>query len=375
MINSIKKLIKRYTPTFSTTVGVYQYSNINNPLLTDYLTNNSVTCQVASNIMTNFVMGYGVDGYNHIKINDKQTLFNFISDLSKSLTNYRGAFIHRNLNAGGETTTLRIIPFASCRIGKKDDANYNGKIAVKQDWEDDSEKMQLFDVWNEKKNVINSQFKEQGEKYKGQILYINFDEHLIYPFPRLTPVINDAYAEIQAGVYKKAIMDNGFLSKYWVITPPFADNLVDGIEMSGKQLRNDFINKFEGLLGVENAGKIMHSEFEFDSIEDLEKNIVIKELKQNVDDQAFAGTEASARANILMTFGVPKILVSANDNNIFGNSGELIKQAKLYYQQATERDRREVELILTKIFKMFNKKELQIDFKIKPLIKGNEIIS
>jgi len=367
--SSVKEIVKRFTPTFVKQVGVYQYTDDLNPLLTNYLTRNSVTCHTASNLMTQFVSGYGIKEFNDIKVNDKQTLYNLITDIARSIVDNRGVYIHRNLNLNGKTTTLKVIPFDTARVGKKDDNNYNAKILVKKDWEDRKEKPQVFDVWNDDKKVIQAQFDAQGEGYKGQVLFINFDSHLIYPLPRLMPVINDAYTEIQAGEYKKSLMDNGFLSKFWVTTPPFTDSLVNGVETPAEQLRKNFVDDFEKLLGVKNAGKILHTEAEFDGVDDLDKNIVIKEIKQNVDDKAFSHTEESAKSNIIMAYNnAPKILVTNVETGVFGNSGELIKQAKLFYQESTERERMELENILTFIFSKWHQPEYRIKMEIDTLI-------
>jgi hypothetical protein len=60
----------------------------------------------------------------------------------------------------------------------------------------------------------------------------------------------------------------------------------------------------------------------------LAEHILIQNIDTNIDDTLFQSTEESSARNIRKAFGVPSILLEDSDNSIFGNSGELLTQAK-----------------------------------------------
>ena len=85
------------------------------------------------------------------KVNKKETLFDFAEQLAQNIVDYKGAFIHINYNANFDFSDFKVLPFGSCRVGKKDDKNYNGKILIKENWLNDKEKPNVIDVFNPNK--------------------------------------------------------------------------------------------------------------------------------------------------------------------------------------------------------------------------------
>jgi hypothetical protein len=76
----------------------------------------------------------------------------------------------------------------------------------------------------------------------------------------------------------------------------------------------------------ENSSGVLLLEANLES-DNLAEHILIQNIDTNIDDTLFSTEESSAR-NIRKAFGVPSILLEDSDNSIFGNSGELLTQAK-----------------------------------------------
>lgn len=327
------------------------FSNgINNdyPEKIERLINNSVTAKQSSGTMTSFLTGKGFgETNNKIKVDGEKTLFSFLSSGGKSIARQRGIFIHVNYDQNFEFTSLKVLPFSHCRIGKKDDNSYNGKILVCSDWSDEklAKKAESIDVYNRKEKVIQAQFDANGEDYKGQILFVNLDEETDYPYATIDAVQNDCDSESQASIYKNRSLRKGFFGKTLVVTRPMI-----GVEKTDANMekwtaqdseRKQFQKTIKNFIGAENSDGVLHLEMEFDEDENLDKAILFKNIEANIDDKLFQFTEDSVANNICFAFNnIPKILVRNTEaGSIFGSNGTAIFEAKLFYQDQTTIER------------------------------------
>jgi hypothetical protein len=90
--------------------------------------------------------------------------------------------------------------------------------------------------------------------------------------------------------------------------------------------RQEFESTIQDLKGSENSSVLLlEANLESDN---LAEHILIQNIDTNIDDTLFQSTEESSARNIRKAFGVPSILLEDSDNSIFGNSGELLTQAK-----------------------------------------------
>jgi hypothetical protein len=232
---------KRFTP-WSKSADVYANDTDNAyPERMDRLINNSVTAKSAAAIMVQYLIGKGYGPENDgILINkDKnQKLIDFATDMADDLVKQRGVFIHVNWNALYRISDFSVIPFEWCRIGKTDSNDYAGKIAVCKEWlKPKKTDIQLIDVYNPRKKVIDAQVEKAGgwEHYKGQVLYINMDPKLLYPLSRIDSVAEDCDSEAQASVYKNRLLRKGFFGNTLVVTRPLVG---DGLETGSKAFQD-----------------------------------------------------------------------------------------------------------------------------------------
>lgn len=339
---------KRLTP-WNKSADVYANDTDNAyPERMDRLINNSVTAKSAATIMVQYLIGkgYGTDVDNLI-INKEQSLklIDFADDLADDLVKQRGVFIHVNWNALYQISDFSVIPFEWCRIGKTDSNDYSGKIAVCKEWlKPKKADIQLIDVFNPRKKVIDAQVEKAGgwEHYKGQILFVNMDTKLLYPLSRIDSVAEDCDSEAQASIYKNRLLRKGFFGNTLVVTRPLVG---DGLEPGSTALldaeseRERFQQAIKDSLGAQNTGGVLCLEMDFAG-EKLEDAILIKQIESKIDDKLFNYTETSVRENILVAFNnLPAGLIKTNEASLFGNSGEAIREMKRTYWENTTKER------------------------------------
>lgn len=339
---------KRLTP-WNKSADVYANDTDNAyPERMDRLINNSVTAKSAATIMVQYLIGkgYGTD-VNTLIINKEQNLklIDFADDVADDLVKQRGVFIHVNWNALYQISDFSVIPFEWCRIGKTDSNDYSGKIAVCKEWlKPKKADIQLIDVFNPRKKVIDAQVEKAGgwEHYKGQILFVNMDTKLLYPLSRIDAVAEDCDSEAQASVYKNRLLRKGFFGNTLVVTRPLVG---DGLEPGSTALldaeseRERFQQAIKDSLGAQNTGGVLCLEMDFAG-EKLEDAILIKQIESKIDDKLFNYTETSVRENILVAFNnLPAGLIKTNEASLFGNSGEAIREMKRTYWENTTKER------------------------------------
>jgi hypothetical protein len=337
------------------------------PERVDRLINNSVTSKMALSILTQYLIGKGFGASDDIIINSdtKQKLYDLALDIDDSLAEFRGVAIHFSYNLNYKPVNPKVIPFENVRIGKKDSKKYNGKILVSDEWaEPKVDNIKIVDVFNNKESVVISQIKQAGDiqKYKGQILYINYDKNYYYPLSRIDSVMNDCDSEAQASVYKNQLLRKGFFGKTLVVTRPLTDNTIpeylingSGERIPNREYRNmldeaDTTKKtIETFLGAENAGGAMLMEMDWAG-DNLDDAIKIQQIESKLDDKMFSYTEESVSKNILMSFeNLPIALVKSPDSAMFGNSGEALKEAKNTYWENTTKERNKFVTILNEV--------------------------
>lgn len=368
--------------TFDKKIGVIKNgANNEYPDKMERFINNSVTAKSAANIMAIYIAGQGFLGNNTKKVSKGVDLKLFTNKISKSIAKHHGVFIHVMYNANGEKETFDVLPYSHCRLGKKDDTKYNGKIAVYDDWSArrvDKNKIQWIDVYNPNSTVVMSQINnqagediiEQTKNYKGQIWYINLDDEYDYALSTIDAVQYDCDSEAQSSVFKNQSLRKGFTGKTVVVTRPLVGAQNDYESPEAYQIaeseRKKFKTTIESFIGAENAGGVLHVELEQEQ-ESLDDAIKFENIASDVDDKIFEYTEKSVFLNILMAFNnLPSGLVRS-DGALFSAGGEALKEMKLDYQDNTRIERNVIEDVVNELL---GTKDGEL--KITPLIVETE---
>lgn len=360
-------------------LGIHNNGVDNNyPVVVESRIANSVTALRCKNTMATFLSGKGFgDDLNQIIVNPKKetTLLQLTQDIADSIAEQNGVFIHMNYNMNFDITTLEVLPFNDCRLSKTDDDKNNAKVLICTDWNDSklAKKAREVDIYNPKSSVIKAQIaKAKGiKKYNGQVYYFKFGKYT-YPLAPIHPCLDDADSEKQAGTYKNISLRKGFFGKTLVVTKPMVDPLldkeVDGDEIKKQETeRENFRGTIKKFVGADNADGVMHLELEMES-DELEKEILFKNIDANINDKLFAHTEGSVSENICVAYGVPPQLIRPSDKGLFSASGEAVREMKIFYQDQTNDERMMVEQIVKKLMAKHIKRTDQ-ELKIIPLIE------
>lgn len=359
---------------FDKTLKIH-YNGVDNnyPDFVESVISESVTASRCAKLMASYISGKGF-GKEENKIivhkENETTLLKFVQDIADSLSQHYGVFIHVNYDGNNEIKDMDVLPFPDCRIGKKDDNDYNGKILVCDDWSSSkkTKKAKIVDVFNPNEDIIEAQIEKAGsiEKYNGQILYFKFGNYT-YPLAPIHPCLDDGESEAQVGIYKKVSLKKGFFGKTLVVTKPLVDVDKEDDDYNEQiTARNNFRKTIKQFIGAENADGVLHLELEFEG-DDINEEILFKTIDTNIDDKLFAHTENSVSDNIRMCFNnVPAALIRSQDGKMFGSSGEAIKAMKEFYQDQTNDERLIVEEIVNKLMKRFHEKKEGL--QIVPLI-------
>jgi hypothetical protein len=385
LIEFVKRIIK-----FDTKLQIYNNGEDNAyPERMDRLINNSPTAKMSDRLMRSYVLGKGFEGFNDFMVNKSKqlTLFDFADDLTKSFVRFRGVFIHVKYNLNLDIDALSVIPFNNCRIGKKDDDDYSGKILVYDNWSGengkiDKNKVKAIDVYNPNKNVIKAQINnsngaddiEKIQNYKGQILFINLDRDYIYPLSIIDAVANDCDSEAQSSVFTNTMLRRGFNGTEIFVVPNQIENIPDNATDELRARYQEELNNasklkqtLEASIGASNASPafvIEADEIHSDNLDNVFKHI---KIEGNIDDKMFEYTDKRTHQNITMAFNnIPSALLRSNDASLFDNSGAKLQEAKMQYMESTEMERNKVESIIKKLMRLFV--DFNADISLKPLI-------
>ena len=360
---------------FDKTIGIYMNGFDNNyPERVIRIINNSATAKPAAKLFRKYIVGKGLgDTLNSFMFNEHKqfTLGKALSSIGDELSYHMGCFIHVNYNLDAKIISGDVLPFEDCRIGKADDKKYSGKIVVYDNWDGskgqvDKKKFNIIDVFNPQEKIVLSQIEKAGgiENYKGQVFYYN-PYRLIYPLSPVDNVINDADSEYMSSVFKNRSLRKGFFGKKILITPPMLDDdlMQDDSLLADESLvekrrqiseRDAFKKNLKKFIGADEIDGLFHMEMELEG-DDIEKQMKFVDVETDINDKLFEYTEKSTANNIRKAYNnIPSILIENSDNSVFGQSGEMLKQAKVFYQEQTEEERNIIaKEILTPILKHF----------------------
>ena len=352
---------------------VFNYGQDNAyPTYIERIINSSVTAKASAGVLSNFVYGKGFEfefKKNEFINRKKQTPNKLLRKVSSSISKFKGFALHIGYNALYEKSSISLVPFKQVRWGAEDDDDYKGKVIIYDNWDKTKKKVikksefNILDVYNPNPVVIQAQVDKAGgwKNYKGQVLYVSFEESGYYPLSWIDPAIYDADSEAQSSLFKNRMLRKGFMAKTFVVTKPFDDKTDD---------KAKFQESLQGFLGAENNDGILHFESELEN-DSLDKEVLFKDIPTKLDDKTFAHTESSVANNIRKSFlNIPPALIDSNDSSLFGNSGESLREMRLFYQEQTDFIREEIAEVFEDVFENFRKEiNVSADWTVKKLVK------
>jgi hypothetical protein len=368
----------RLSIKYNTVDGIFNWGLDNcYPQLVKSLINSSVTAKQCVDLNAKYIYGKGfeftqnVTDKNTLIINKKGLNINqLLRIVSREFSEQNNIFLQLDYNAAYEIRSVVLLSSEDVRIGKADSTGYAGKYIVYDNWDKSKGKkiekkdFKIIDKYNPNPKIIESQVEVAGgwNKYNGQVLHITADFNELYSLSDVDSVLYDADSEFQAALFKNSGLRKGFFGAKLFVTKPFQND----------SERRDFEATIKDLKGSENSSGVLLLEANLES-DNLAEHILIQNIDSNIDDKKFESTEQSTTKNIRKAFGIPSILIEDSDNSIFGNSGELLIQAKQMHWENKEEERNIItdafELLFSKFHQPINPSN---DWTITPIIQKQQ---
>jgi len=321
------------------------------PQLIEDLGQISVTTNFCFNKRASAIYGKGIQdtALRRMVVNkDGQSLNEVFRAAAKEVSRHNNAFIQVGYNSDLKIDSIKIIPNTDCRVGKLDSNKFNGKFLVYDNWAKNVAKkinvdaIQKIDNFSLNKEILQEQIeKAKGiRSHKGQILHVKNDTNIIYGISDLMPVLSEAVAESDSSTFRQSGISNGFLGSKLLIINPFEKD----------EDARDFKRNLKMHQGAENSNGLLVMETS-QKTEDVSRQVHIEDLSSEYNDALLEYTDRVARKNIAISLEVPLILIDSSDSSLFGNSGELLKQARIELFNSQESNR---ELLTEAFEKILN---------------------
>ena len=321
------------------------------PSMVEALINMSVTSKTCSARVAKAIYGKSFGDAGKVIVNSKgQSLNEVLRIAAGEYAKHNNCYLQIGYNLQFEMNSIVVVPVTDVRLGKADDKGYSGKFIVYDNWNKQKSRrimnseFEVYDRYNANKEVIQKQIEKAGtiQDYNGQILHVKKDSAFVYSITDLNPALSEALLEANSQTFRSKGAQKGFLNTKLLVVQPFKDD----------NERKDFKKELNEVRGADNSSEVVLLEASQVS-DDLAKQINLNDLSGEYNDKLFVYSDAQAEKNICKAFTVPLILVSQTDNSMFGQSGELLKEAKIQLWESREEDRDQLEEVFATLMKGF----------------------
>lgn len=323
------------------------------PSLVEALINISVTSKTCVDRVAKAIYGGSFGELGNIVVNSKgQTLNEVLRIAAREYSKHNNCYIQVAYDGNFDFKAIVVVPVSYVRLGKDDDKGYSGKFIIYNNWDKSrgskimSSNFTVVDRFNPKKEVIEKQIEKAGDiaKYNGQLIHVKKDNAFVYSLTDLNTVLSEALLEGNSQTFRSRGSEKGFLNTKLLTTQPFASD----------EDRRDFKKELNSVRGAGNSSEVVLLEAS-QQTDDLSKQIKLDDLSSPYNDKLFEYSDKQAEKNICKAFSVPQVLVNPSDNSMFGNSGEMLKEAKRQLYESREEDRDQLEEVFVMLMKKFQK--------------------
>lgn len=311
------------------------------PSLIRALVEMSITAKTCVDRAAKAIYGGSFGELGEVVVNSSgETLNEVFRIAAREYAEYNNVYLAVGYNLAYEVKSISVIPATDPRIGKDDDRGYSGKFIIYDNWDKtkgkkiQSSKFVPVDRFSRNKEILVKQIEKAGDitKYNGQLLHIKKDTAYIYSLSDLHPVLGEALLEANSQTFRSRGAEKGFLNTKLLATQPFKDD----------DTRKEFQKDLNGVRGAENSSEVVLLE-SAQAMDDLSKQIYLDDLSSKYNDKLFSYSDEQAEKNICKAFTVPLVLVNPSDSSMFGNSGEVLKEAKKQLYEGRKEDRDQLE--------------------------------
>lgn len=323
------------------------------PSMVEALINMSVTAKTCVDRVAKAIQGGNFGEAGKVVVNSKGESLNEVLRIAcREYATHNNLYIHLGFDGNLDYKAINIIPVTTVRLGKDDDKGYSGKFILYDNWDKSkgkkimSDSFEEVDRFNTTKGVVEGQVEavESLQDYNGQLIHIKKDSAYVYSLTDLNPVLSEALLEANSQTFRSRGAEKGFLNTKILGIQPFKSD----------EERRSFKKEMNEVRGANNSSEVIVMEAA-QQTEDLSKQIFIDDLSSPYNDKLFEYSDKQAEKNICKAFSVPLMLVNPSDNSLFGNSGEVLKEAKKQLFESRSEDRAQLEEAFVFIMENFTK--------------------
>lgn len=275
-----------------------------------------------------------------------ETFFQIHQKTCKDFGEFEGFYWHLMYNSLGKVTEWRVLPFENCRLGKPDSNGYIGKILYNPyfgtgDFQIGRDTV-YYDVYNPE--AVKAQILKDGNKYKGQVLFVGTTNALSRFYPMPEAVSAEEWMKTEAGIadYHNDNINNGLLQPMMLLmrgnpnepskNPAFSDVPVEKRKTRGQEF-DEVIS--ENFMGAKRVGNLM-----VQWVDNPDEKPEILPFPGNANGELFNAIDNQATKKITIAFKVPAVLANIHEGVSLGGDGNQIRVAvKLMQQRSIKKQR------------------------------------
>ncbi|GLB53056.1 hypothetical protein NBRC110019_20960 [Neptunitalea chrysea] len=321
------------------------------PLMTENCIDLSPTAAQCADTYQSFLVGGGfeiamaTENLSEVRW-QKRTPNDLLEEIGESIARHQGAFVWVGYNANYQKDAFKVLPYELCRVGKKDDEQYSGKIVVSPNgWGKylKADEVDVYDSYNPNADIIEQQVdRDSGwENYKGQVYFFKMNYKYTYPTPLIDRALSFAEVEYHMGLYYKGTVQRSFEDITYIRHREFPS----------EEDEREFIKNIEELSGVDNASSKLIIKDDWDDEKESAGNFKFDTIKNDVNADKYAHFESSSSNFIRKAFrNIPPQLIDYVAGKLGNTSGEDLIKAQSVYNALTAKDRAKVERLFAELF-------------------------
>lgn len=360
--NSIDQVIfnprlAKQTFTYHDVIPYGNYDNLYPQKVLD-VASRSWALSTALETYQDFMIGNGFNDNNELVINEKgQTLFELLRFITRN-KRALGFAVHVNYNALGQIVEFQSINYEDLRFDQA------GLLVYNPDWNNpndpqNKEKETTYNLYNPETAL--QEANEVGfEKYTGQVLYWKSTNNL-YPLATFDACLEAGQYQYDQELFKLRNIQNGFSLSGAFTYPKNLEN---------QQEKSEFKTMLNSMgTGANNSGRIWAFGVPA-GVEGGDKLTNFIPFERSNIDNLYTNQNKESREAIFSTFRQPAILNAISDTGMFNQQS--LQDAFVFYNSIVEKDRKEIEKTLNKMFadSIYNVSKLEIEPKM--LINATE---
>lgn len=281
-------------------------------------------------------------------VNSKgETFYQIHQKTCKDFGEFEGFWWRFMFDGTGKTTHWEVLPFENCRLGPPDDNGYISKILYNPYFGTDDyttikdNETTWFHCYNPL--YVREQLLVDGDKYKGQVLFIGTTTALsrFYPLPEAHSAFDWMETEAGIGRYHKGKIKNGFLQSFMLLMRGNPNEPSKNPEYTSlpEQERKTRGQEFDEVISTNFMGE-GDSNLMVQWVENPDEKPEILAFPNAASSDMFINTAAEATKKITTAFKVMSILANIHEGASLGGDGNTVRVAVKIQQQRAKKKQR-----------------------------------